>query len=293
MSWLAKTILQRTYFFLILFSLFTFNIGAEETASFPFLGQVTGEGVNIRAGQSANFEKVGRLKAGDHVVVIEKSFSWYKIKLPIDAKCYISARYLKELDKKTGEVTASRVNIRAGAGEQFSALAQTDKGQLVRILEKLEGWYKVEPPEESFGWITEGYIKFHSKELPPARIVEVPVRNIYARKRLAAEEATATAAKAASAAATVAASEGKLPAAKVSLPTTLVTGVVEGLADQSIAQDIRYTIGGENNGSYYLKFPPNMMDIFVHRRVTLEGMIQPDITAPHPVILVKKINLIL
>src|SRR3989338_1709375 len=114
---LVEIIRQQRYSFLVLFfSLITGVAAAQE--QFPYVGQVSGEGVNIRAGQSANFEKVGRLKSGDQVVVLEKSYSWYKIKLPIDAKSYITARYIKELDDQTGEVANDRVNVRAGANEQ-------------------------------------------------------------------------------------------------------------------------------------------------------------------------------
>lgn len=276
-----KNISRSRYSLLILFfSLLTSFVVAEE--KFPYLGQITSDGVNIRAGQSANFEKVGQLKASEPVVVLEKSYSWYKIRLPVTAKSYISAKYVKELDKKTGEVTTDRVNVRCGPGEQSSILGQADKGQYIRILEKLEGWYKIEPIEESYGWIKEGFLKYQSHALPPQRDVAAPTRNIYAQKRAA--ETTPAPSEAPSAAV----SEAPNPEQK----TVFTSGVVEPLWERSLAQDVRHMVTGDNNASYYLKGPQEI-DVFRHRKVAVEGTVQFEITAPHPIILVKKINLIL
>ena len=275
----VKNISPLRYSFLILFfSLLTSFVAAEE--KFPYLGQITSEGVNIRAGQSANFEKVGQLKAGEPVVVLEKSYSWYKIKLPATAKSYISAKYIKELDKQTGEVTTDRVNVRGGASEQASIVGQADTGQYVRILEKLEGWYKIEPIDESYGWIKEGFLKYQSPDLPPKRTVAAPIRNIYAQKRAAA---AAPAEVTPSAQATL---------AKPAEQPVFTSGVVDSLGERSLAKDIRHSVTGDNDTSYYLKGPQEI-DIFLHRKVTIEGTLQSGITAPHPVVLIKKINLVL
>lgn len=267
-------------FLIFFFLLITTVTSADET--FPFVAQATGDGVNIRAGQSANFEKVGQLKAGQPVVVIEKSFSWYKIKLPVDAKSYISAKYVNALDDKTGQVTTDRVNIRAGNGEQASILGQAAQGQYVRILEKLEGWYRIEPIEESFGWVNKDYLKYASRELPPKRVVEAPIRNVYAKKRMT--ESLASAETPASASSSTKAED---------LKAVFMTGVVEGLADQPVAKDIHHIVTDENNASYYLKGPQEIIDVFLHRKVSVEGSLGSEITAPHPVVLIKKINLIL
>ena len=280
MASLVKNIRKQRYFFLILFFSLIITHSAVAQENFPFVGQITGDGVNIRAGQSVNFEKAGQLKGGDEIIVLEKSYSWYKIKLPTDAKSYISAKYINELDPQTGEVTTDRVNVRVGGNEKSSILGQAAKGQYVRILEKLEGWYKIEPIDQSFGWINEGYVKFASKEIPPIRAVQALPENIYERKRLA--EATVSATESIS-----------IPQPTVEEKSPVfVTGFMEGLADQGLAKDIRHILTDENNVTYYLKGPQEL-DSFLHRKVTVEGTIQSEITASHSVIRIKKINLIL
>lgn len=302
---------HRYSFLIFLFLLISRPAVAQE--EFPFLGEVTGEGVNIRAGQSTSFEKIGQLKTGEQVVVLGKDYGWYKIKLPIDVKAYINYKFIKELDEKTGEVTGDRVNIRSGIGSDFPILGQAAQGQYVRILEKSEDWYRIEPTDETFGWITEGLVKFISKELPGARLVEAPTRNIYAKQRVAEAEKSAEGEKPAPPGASVpeAASAVVVPtpaiplepivirkedtpvAARTTVPTVFTAGVIEDLAERSIAKDIYCMISGDNGTTYYLKAPPEVMDLFLHRQVTVEGVPQSDITAPHPVVLITKINLVL
>ena len=299
MSWLSDIVMRQRYPFLVFVFLSLSSLAIAE--EFPFLGEVTGEGVNIRAGQSSSFEKIGQLKTGDQVVVLAKDYGWYKIKLPLDVKAYINSKFIQELDEKTGEVTGERVNIRSGIGGDFPVLGQADKGQYVHIVKKSEDWYQVAPPDQSFGWITEGFIKFHSQAIPPARVVEAPIRNIYAKKR-AAEAEKAAAAQAAQVAVSpvapavsdiVVTTENKPVVAKIIVPTMFMTGVVEDLAEKSLAKDIRYVTTDDKGTAYYLKAPPEVMEIFHHRQVSLEGVPQTDITAPHPVVLITKINLVL
>ena len=46
---------------------------------FPFLAQVSKESVNIRAGANTNFEKLDKLNLGAEIVVLGKTFTWYKV----------------------------------------------------------------------------------------------------------------------------------------------------------------------------------------------------------------------
>jgi len=82
---------------------------------FPFVAEVTSKTVNIRAGQSKNFETLDKLKKGDLVIVLEHEFSWYKVKLHKTAKSYISNQFIQEVGEDKGIVIGNRVNIRGGA----------------------------------------------------------------------------------------------------------------------------------------------------------------------------------
>jgi len=149
--------------FLFLFLSTTIAFAEEK---FPFLAEVSAPSVNIRAGQHSNFEKLCRLNKGVQVIVVARSYSWYKIKLPLDAKSFISQNYIQLTNDKTGVVSANRVNVRAGPDPNTTALGQLKKGASVKILEKLPGWYRIEPIEGTYGWVSAQYLTFKSSSIP-------------------------------------------------------------------------------------------------------------------------------
>jgi len=146
--------------------------------SFPFIGVSTSDQVNVRAGQSANFERLCQLKKNEEVVVIAKEFGWYKIQLPLQAKSFVSKDYVQYLGQNAGGITANDVNIRSGAGIHYTILGQLSKGEQIYIQDELEEWYRIEPVAKSFGWVAEEYLKFkshdiHNREVVPRQILSI------------------------------------------------------------------------------------------------------------------------
>ncbi|MDP2653887.1 MAG: SH3 domain-containing protein [Candidatus Omnitrophota bacterium] len=248
---------------------------------FPFVAEVKAQNVNIRSGQSTSFEKVGRFQQGDKAVVAGEQYGWYKVQLPIDAESYVSNKFVTLIQDDIGEITGNRVNVRAGAGDRFSVITQLNKGTLVRILNKLDAWYRIEPVEQSYGWVSQEFLAFHSKDLPPPRTVEPPVRNIYARKRM--EDAKSAEPAAAGPAAAPAAGKKRIA----------VSGLVEDAGERSIAADVRHTITAGDSSVYYIKGDPEMIGRFLRHTVRMEGTLQADIAAPYPVLTISKIHLVL
>ena len=146
----------------ILFALAFFpisSISAEE--NFPFIAKVNAENVEVKAGGNINFENICKLSKGEEITTLEKKYNWYKIKLPKNAACYISANYIKKMDDAIGIVTGNRVNLRARANQNSSILAQLNKKDRVRIIDKMNGWYKISTPKNCFGWVQEKSLKFY------------------------------------------------------------------------------------------------------------------------------------
>ena len=262
--------------------------------SFPFLAETTTDKVNVRSGQSTSFEKVGRLQKGEQVVVVQKEFGWFRIKLPKSAVSYVSADYIQIIRGDVAEVTGSRVNIRAGNGINFSVVGQMKKGDKVRVLSTAEGWSKIEPVDQSYGWVAEKFLTFKSKEIPTPRIVKAPpppppkpapIRNIYVLKRMAEQKAMEEAQR-------KAVEEAKKEAERRK-NLVFAKGVVKSLGDRSISQNIRHKIVVDEKTSYFLKGYRQMIDGFLQSTVKIEGKVQKDITAQHPVLLVTKIHLVL
>ena len=132
---------------------------------FPFLGEVISDNVNIRAGQSVNYEKLSVVNIGDKLVVIERAYSWYKIMLPASATNYISNKYIELIESDFGEIIGNKVNIRSKSNISSSVIGQLVKGDKVFILGEEKGFYKIYPHKKSFGWISDKFIKFKSNDI--------------------------------------------------------------------------------------------------------------------------------
>ncbi|MEI7999118.1 MAG: SH3 domain-containing protein, partial [Candidatus Omnitrophota bacterium] len=116
---------------------------------FPFLAQVAKESVNIRSGANTNFEKLDKLNRGSEVVVLGKSFDWYKVQLPRTSKAYIRADYLKIRQDSIADLTGDKVNIRALPNSNSTSLGVIKKGEFLKTIVLTNGWWQVEPPTEA------------------------------------------------------------------------------------------------------------------------------------------------
>ncbi|VAX37806.1 hypothetical protein MNBD_UNCLBAC01-1508 [hydrothermal vent metagenome] len=132
---------------------------------FPFVAEAITDRVHVRAGQSENFESLYRLDRGTKIVVLDKQYSWYKVKLSVAAKSFISSKYVQSGDGQLGTISGTRVNVRAGKGINHSILGQLTKGDRVTILEEFDGWVRIAPIRESYGWVKENFIVFKSKDV--------------------------------------------------------------------------------------------------------------------------------
>ena len=267
-------------------------VQAEER--FPFIGVVTPASVNVRAGQNENFEKVGLVSQGDKVVVVDRSFSWYKIKLPATADSYVSAEFVKELSRNIGKISANRLNIRAGKGLNYSVVGQLEENQLVRILKKDEEWFKIEPIDKSYGWILAEYVQFQSEKIPPPRQVEIPdapgeppttkrvtISDIF-RKAAQPSESSEPAAPE--------------PAVEEPAPSPVELIQVSGMLTmlgEPVTPNVRHQIIMDDKTEYYLLGYRRIIDGFINQKVSIEGVLQKDVKAVKPVLLVTKIKLYL
>ncbi|PIV39573.1 MAG: hypothetical protein COS29_01895 [Candidatus Omnitrophica bacterium CG02_land_8_20_14_3_00__42_8] len=148
--------------FVVIFSLLTLTAYAQEEAKerFPKVGYAKDDGVIVKGGDNVNFENLCVLSKADSVKVIDRRYSWLKILLPKKAFLYISKDYvdLTSDEKGVGIINASSVNIRAGAGTRYSIIGQISKPEKVSVISEDSGWYKIEPPYGSAGWVNSGQI---------------------------------------------------------------------------------------------------------------------------------------
>ena len=237
---------------------------------FPFLAEVTSDKVNIRAGGNTNFEQLDRLKKGDQVIVVAKSYNWYKIQLLPTAQIYVRADYVELVDGDLGQIKASSVNVRAGKSADAVAVGQLKKDDYVKVKEKIGEWDRIEPMEGIYGWVHQDFIRFKSHQIPDAEIFGLV--KLKPTLPFALDE-----------------NRRQLSPQKI-----MVTGRIEQLDQGSANADLFYKLTVNGQIAYYVR-RDTMIDAFTHSLVNVEGEVQVDAKqqAPYPALSISKLNLIL
>ena len=269
--------IPRVIFLLTICCLLSFNFGLEQGSAvfaaqefFPFLGEITANKVNVRAGQSVNFEKLCSLEAGDQVIVIEKNFSWYKIRLPECAESYVSAKYVQLLGGDLGEIAGDRVNVRSQSNTDCSVIGQLVRGNKIIFLEERQRFYKIYPPKSSFGWISSKFIAFKSNNTAALEkdVVGEREKKIVLKKQKEAENLQQLKRK------------------------VTILGTVE-LQNNIELDGLRYKLVADDSLIYCLGGFNDVLDEFIGFKVKVEGTIDPH--APkavfYPLINISKIQL--
>ncbi|MDD5432881.1 MAG: SH3 domain-containing protein [Candidatus Omnitrophica bacterium] len=159
------------------------NCFSEE--SFPFLGEVNGNKINLRADSRTSSEIICILEKSEKVEVVASANDWYKVRLPKRAACYIKASFLECLNYEKASTSAGlpqteqktkclnakalkdRINIRLGPNESTPILGTLDINEVVNILEETSGWAKIEPIQNSFGWVYKKFVN-RTGDISPA-----------------------------------------------------------------------------------------------------------------------------
>jgi uncharacterized protein YgiM (DUF1202 family) len=126
----------------------------------PFPGLINTDNINIRSDATVNSKIICNLSRGKPVEVVLERYDWYKIRLPKTAPSFIRKDLVTLIDEKTAKVAHDRVNIRLGPNEDSWVLGQVDKNEVIAVLDIRGQWYKINPTNNSFGWV---YKKFVDK----------------------------------------------------------------------------------------------------------------------------------
>ena len=69
----------------------------------------------------------------------------------------------------TGRVSATALNVRAGASTDAEILTTLRRGASLKLLEEVNGWYRVELATGGSGWVSSQFVSRGSGNAPPAR----------------------------------------------------------------------------------------------------------------------------
>ena len=140
--------------------------------------------LNIRKSPTTSSSVIGKLRGGTIVDILSKeSNGWYYINAS-GQKGYVYGEYVTLVNGssssnqsgsttntnnigKIATVKASALNIRSGAGTNYSVINKVYSGNTVKILDASNGWYKVSLTSGATGWCSGDYLgNFRDGSLP-------------------------------------------------------------------------------------------------------------------------------
>lgn len=114
--------------------------------------RVTGESVNLRAGPGEHYEVVTQAQRGDILTALAIEGEWIKVAPPQTADLCVYGELVRD-----GVVVASRVQVRAGPGVNYTPLGRVDKGDRLDVRSEFNNWLKIAPPPGCAVWMSRDY----------------------------------------------------------------------------------------------------------------------------------------
>ena len=128
--------------------------------------EVTVSNLIVRGQAGLQGEVVSHLFMGDAVTVLgqinldkhaaDEPAQWAKIALPSTVHVWLNGKFIDESSKV---VSAKKLNLRAGPGENFSVVGILEKGAPVSEVETKGDWIKIEAPTNAYAFVAAMYLK--------------------------------------------------------------------------------------------------------------------------------------
>jgi len=132
----------------------------------PGAAAVAVNDLNVRGQAGLKGEVITHLNKGDAVTVLSQinldkhamgePAQWAKIALPASTHIWINTKYI---DEANNTVSAKKLNLRAGPGENFSVLGVVEKGTAVNVINTKGAWSEIEPPTTAYAFVAAMYLK--------------------------------------------------------------------------------------------------------------------------------------
>ena len=119
--------------------------------------RVTGASLNVRKGAGTSYGKGATLSAGDAFKVLGSSGNWFKIQTFGGITGWVSKNYTTAGASAT--ITASRLNMRSGAGTSYSVVRTLSYGDTVKVNSITGNWAHITVNGRS-GHVSAKYLRF-------------------------------------------------------------------------------------------------------------------------------------
>ena len=140
----------------------------------PGPATVAVENLNLRGQAGLKGEVVGHAKKGDTVTVLaeinldkhkaDEPAQWAKVSLPSGTKVWVNTHFIDATNKV---VSAKKLNLRGGPGENFSVLGNLEKGAAVAPISSKGDWTQIEAPVSAFAFVAASYLKQEPQAVTP------------------------------------------------------------------------------------------------------------------------------
>ena len=152
----------------------TSSSSSSNSTSSSKTGTITADSLNVRSGAGTKYSVIASLSKGSKVTITSTKGDWHKIKMSNGKTGWVSAKHISlsssssssssnssssSVSNKIGTVNTSSLNVRKGAGTNYSVVATVKSGQKVGILSSKNGWYNVLLSNGKKGWVSSKYVK--------------------------------------------------------------------------------------------------------------------------------------
>ena len=128
-------------------------------------GVVLNERVNVRTRPSIASEVIHQLDTGEKVTILDRinlndpqanePKEWFRIRIPSETELWISSDYIDSSNK----VKASRLNVRAGPGQNFSVVGRIERDTVVEPIRVSAGWTAIQPLDATVAYVASEFIR--------------------------------------------------------------------------------------------------------------------------------------
>ena len=135
--------------------------------------------INVRGKPSLIGEVVTQLEQGEKVRVLERitnstsrpgePTNWAKISLPNNTPVWVFAPFVKD-----GVVAVSRLNVRAGRGENYSVLGRLERGEPVKPIRTVAEWMEIEQPTNAYAFVDLDLLQFEGQPRRDPQVATPP-----------------------------------------------------------------------------------------------------------------------
>ena len=160
----------------------------------PGPATIAGSNINVRAQATIASEVVIRLHRGEPVTVLEivtlketldeEPTQWAKIAYPTNAHVFVHTGFVNPTNKT---VAASKLNLRAGPGENHSVVGRLQRGDAIGEITTKEMWMEIESSTNAVAFVAAEYV---TQDVPVAAPAVPPVAALAEAPAIAAPAET-------------------------------------------------------------------------------------------------------